>query len=283
MPDTGLLQHLDYGTATTVNTTVGKAVSASLGKDSGLVHRQGVGAQDAIVGGKLAPGGSAEFNIQAGTLINYAIRSGTTTPALTALTFAGGAVGDARQQTGCKLNTLGLSCSIGEPLNASISWLALTDAAYTAAAIAYEAGITFEWFTGVVTVGGTAWNTTSFGIDLNNNLEHLYYMDSAPTNSMRFPKAIKIGSSSLTVRCDMLTRPGSTMHTDIFGDTLAQNTSAVFVLKGGTSGTQTLTLTCSNLARKSFTIPIVVGGALVGYSMDFEAVMDTAHFTAVVS
>lgn len=277
MPDTGLGQHLDWGTATTVNDCVGKVQSATLGKDSGVVHRQGVGAQDAMVGGKLAPGGSANFFVQTGDLLAYAIRSGTTIPSLTALTFAGGTSGDARQQTGCKINTLGLSCSIGEPLSAAIAWFALTDAAYTTAPQTLETGTTFEWFTGVVTIDGAAWNTQSFGVDLNNNLEQIYYMDSAPVNSMRLPKAIKIGSSSMTVKADMLTRPSSTMHSDVYADTLDTDTSATFVLKGGTSGTQTMTITCSNLARKSFAIPLVVGGALVGYSMDFEAKMDSAH------
>ena len=283
MPDTGLGQHLDWGTASTVNTSVGKVQSASLGKDSALVHRQGVGAQDAIVGGALAPGGSAEFLVQSSALIAYAIRTGYTSPALTALTLAGGTAGDARQQTGCKIDTLGLSCSNGEALQASIAWLALTDEAYTTAAQTYVSGITFEWFTGVVTVAGSTWNTTSFGIDLANGLEHLYYMDSAPTNPKRLPKAIKIGSSTLTMRCDMLTRPDSTTHTDIYGDTLGITGSATFVLTGGTSGTQTMTITCSNLSRKSVAIPIVVGGALVGYSMDFEAQMDSAHLTINVT
>jgi hypothetical protein len=284
MPETGLNQFLDWGTATTISACVGKVTGGSLNHDSALVHREGIGAQDGIVGGPVVPGGTADVIVQDATLLGYAKRASLTAPSMTALCFAGGYAGEGRKQTGAYINTMRLSCSVGEPLTASIEWIALTDADYATAQKAYLTGSTFEWFAGTASIGGsTSLECQSFEFNLNNNLEPVYSLDAKTTNQMRWPDSVKIGSQEVTLNVDCLIRPSTTAIADIFGDTLGIATTCVFTLVGGTSGTQTITLTVTTLSRKSAPIPFVIGGGLVTYSLSYEAPKDSACYTLGVA
>jgi hypothetical protein len=284
MPETGLNQFLDWGTATTVNACVGKVTGGSLNYDSALAHREGIGAQDSIVGGPIVPGGSMDVIVQDASLLAYAKRASVTAPTMTALCFAGGYSGAGRKQTGAYINTMRLACSVGEPLTASIEWLALTDEAYATAQQTYLTGSTFEWFTGTASVGGsTTLEVQSFELNINNNLEPIYSLDAKTTNQMRWPDSIKIGSQEITLNVDCLIHPSTVAIADIFGDTLGIATTCVFTLVGGTAGTQTATLTVTTLSRKTSPIPFVVGGGLVTYALSYEAPKDTACYTLVVA
>jgi hypothetical protein len=283
MPETGLNQFLDYGTTTTISACVGKVTGGSLNSDSALVHREGIGAQDSIVGGPVVPGGTADVIVQDGSLLAYAKRASLTAPSMTSLCFAGGYAGEGRKQTGAYINTMRLSCSVGEPLTASLEWLALTDDVYATAQKAYLAGSTFEWFTGTASIGGsTSLEVQSFEFNLNNNLEPVYSLDAKTTNQMRWPDSIKIGSQEVTLSVDCLIRPSTVAIADIFGDSLGTATTCIFTLVGGTSGTQTATLTVTNLSRKSAPLPFVTGGGLVTYALAYEAPKDASCYTLVI-
>jgi hypothetical protein len=272
MPDTGLEQFLDWGTATTVNTSVGKVTGGSLAWDSALAHREGIGAQDAIVGGPIVLGGSFDVILQSEAILAYAFRSGYTAPTMTALCVAGGTTGAGRKQTGAYINTLTLRQAVGEPLTASIEWLALTDEAYTTAPVAYPSDLSWEWYsTHDLTIDGQTLECTSFEITLNNNLEPIYTLDASTASQARWPDSIKIGSQEVSASFDVLTRPGNTTIADIIADTLTSDNGAVMHVQGGTSGTDQLAITLTNLARVSTSEPFTIGGDLVTYNIAFEA------------
>ena len=207
--DAGLIQFLDWGTASSITTSVGKVTGGTIVGDSAAVHREAIGVQDKIVGGMIPYGGDASIMVDNFDLLTYALRSGYTDPSLTDLTFAGGVMGDARQQTGCKINTLELSCAIGEPLTANIGWLGTADAAYATAAKSYLTDTVFEWFMGVVTLNSASVQCQGFTLNINNNLEHIATLDSSSSGTMRDPDAIRIGSQEVSLSMDILTRPTS--------------------------------------------------------------------------
>lgn len=284
MADTGLCQFLDWGTSTTIDKSAGKVTGGNITYDSALQHREGVGAQDDIVGGPILFGGSADITLQSEGLLAYALRSSYTCPTLTDLCFAGGKISDGRKQTGCKINTLGLSCAVGDALQASIAWLATGDAAYSTAPQAYLTDKTWEWFGVSSTIcGSTDLQCQNFEIAINNNLEHVFSVDATTENQRRWPDAIKVGSQEVTVSVSALTMQHATVPPALLLDTLAQNLSCVFVLKGGTSGTDTMTITVSNLARATVGIPWTVGGGLVAYPYTFEAKKDAASISIDVA
>ena len=171
--DTGIVEFLDWGTTSSITASVGKVTGGTIVGDSAAVHREAVGAQDKVTGGGIPYGGDCTFMAANYDLLTYAVRSAYTSPSLTDLTFAGGVSGYARQQTGCQINTMDLSCAIGEPLSANISWLGIADSAYATAPQDYLADISYEWFAGVVTLDGDPVQCTGFTISLNNNLEQI--------------------------------------------------------------------------------------------------------------
>jgi hypothetical protein len=282
MPDTGLEQFLDWGTATKISASVGKVTGGSLEWDSALQHREGIGAQDSIVGGPIVLGGSFDVILQSEAILDYAFRTGYTSPSMTALCFAGGTTGAGRKQTGAYINTLGLSGSVGEALTASIEWMALTDATYSTAPTAYDTDLTWEWYNATCSIDGQALECQSFEVSLNNNLEPIYSIDAKTDNQKRWPDSLKIGSQEVSVSCDVLTRPGDTTIADIIADSLSTDNTISITYLGGTSGTDTMTIALSNLARVSCSEPFVVGGGLVTYSLQFEAKKDASVFSVTV-
>jgi len=281
--DSGLLQYLDVGAGTSVSASVGKVTGGEWRIDPNVVHRESIGAQDTVTGGPLEPGGSAEFMVSASTVIDWAIRSSFTNPSLTALCFIGGFNADARKQTGAVINTMNLKCAVGEPLSASIEWMCLTDVPDSSSAQSYLTTTVYEWFTGTATVGGDTLQVQSFDIALNNNCSYVYSLDATSSGTRRMPDAIHVGSQEVSVSVDYLTRPTSTVITDHVEDTLDTNNTCVFTFVGGTAGTQTMTITASNLSVSGISIPFSVGGEIISYSRSFEAKKDAASLSVAVA
>lgn len=281
---TGLCQFLDWGASTTIASSMGKVTGGSITYDSAVTHREGIGAQDDMVGGPIPLGGSADIILQNEALVAYALRSAYTCPSLTEFCVAGGEFADARKQTGCKVNTLGLSCSIGEPLTASFEWMATGDAAYSTAAQAYDTEYTWEWFTATASVAANAaLEVQSFEISLNNNCEQIWTLDTATGDQKRWPDYIKVGSQEVTVSVEALVMQHATTPAAVIQDTLATDLTCVFTFLGGTSGTDTMTITTSNLARATAGVPWTVGGSLVAYPYTFEAKKDASSLTVSVA
>lgn len=254
MPDTGQQQHLDYGASPTPTTSVGLVTSATLEANSNPQQRKGVGAQAKVVGGAIEVVGQAEFIVQESTLLSYALRTGTTSPTMTALAFAGGYQGSAQNHTGCYIDTLALSCAVDGPLTASIAWKGTGRAAYSTARQAVLTPTTYEWYSAAVTFEGAAWVCQSFTLNVNNNIKFYRDLDTTASNK-RLPTGLLIGDQQVTLEATLLTRPDATQMTDIYGDTLATNLAAVLAF---TNDTDTLTCTLANLHRVSR--PTVIRG-----------------------
>ena len=276
--DSGLVEYLDWGTTTTIATSVGKVTGGAITPgDSAAVHREAIGAQDKVTGGPIPVGGNATFQVANYDLLTYAVRSAFTAPTLTEVCLAGGVVGYGRKQTGCKINTLELSCAIGEPLTANMSWLGLTDEADATAAKSYLSDVVFEWFMAATLINSAAVQCTGFTLTINNNLEHVWTLDTSTAASRRLPDAIRIGSQQVALSVDVLTRPDATAYTDILADTLAVDIPALFTFSdGGASAGEDFTITLSQLSRFTAPIPLVVGGGMVTYTQTFEAPNDTS-------
>jgi hypothetical protein len=273
---TGLSQFFDWG-ASSITTSGGKVTGGDMPLDPQLADREGIGAQAALVGGPLKPGGNVSMMVQQETvaLLAYALRGSYTTPTLTSFIVAGGLQGNGRTQTGCLVNKLTLKCSIGEPLTADIEWLALTDAAYTSARQTVLTTATYEWFQGTCTLNTENLLMQSFEITVNNNLEHLYSLDANSTNSMRYPDSIKVGSSEITGSFDVLTRPGTTAAADTLADTVATNIAASCAVKAA----NTVTIALANCSRSSISEPFERADGLVTYRVGLRAPKNTAALT----
>jgi len=283
--DVGLQQFLDYGVGASITATCGKVTSGEVGpNDSALVHREGIGAQDDVVGGAVAFGGNQTFTVESELLLAYALRSSFTTPSLTDLTFAGGKNLAGRQHTGAKIDTLALHCAFNEGLTADIAWLATSDAAYATAPKGYNSDKTWEWG-GASAVMPDSMNlqVQSWDLNINNNLSLQYYQDTSKSGARRWPDAIHVGSQEVTLRADVLVQPDATIIDDIIGDTLGVALTATLTLLGGTSGTDTMTIALTSLSRKSAPVPLSAGGGLITYSMEWEAKKDASVISISVA
>jgi len=272
MADFGYNQFLDWGTATSITMTTGRVTSGDMDTDSNPQHREGIGAQDSIVGGELKPAGKFTFDPQyaAGgnvkTLLSYGLRSSFTSPSLTDLCFAGGILGNGKKHTGAKIDSMGLKCSIGQALSVDLGWKSTLQAvAYATAPIATLTAATYEWFMGTCTVGSSSLLMQSFDVNVNNNVDYLYSLDVATSNK-RFPDSLKVGSQVVTVTFDLLTYPGSSAESDLIADTLAVNIGASIVL----ASTDTLTITLSGGSRKSLSVPFQNSDGTVVYKLALE-------------
>lgn len=269
-PHTGLGQQLDWGTSTTIAYSVGQVTGGSIDYNSNPFHSEGIGAQDKVHGGPVEFTGNATFIVQESSLIAYAKRTGTTAPSLTELCFAGGYGGVGQKQTGCKIDSLRASCSIGQPLTATVAWKGLDTAAYAADRQAVITKTDYMWFTGTCTAMGASLTMQAFDMELRNNLTSVYSLDAHTDNEMRWPDSIQVGDEELTFGCDVLARVG-TEYTDLVADTLGSAFTASLAFHGGTAGTQTLTIALSNLHMISAPIPFSVGGGLITYRLELGA------------
>lgn len=274
--DSGLGQFLDFGATTTITASVGKVTGGSWAGDSGAVHREAIGAQDLVTGGPVPIGGSADFMVSNYDWLTYGLRSVFTPPALTDFCVAGGFIGDGRHQQQCKMASLRLSCAAPGPLTASVTWLGLTEAAYTTAPMTYlgTTDIVCEWYTGVVTIGEGSLQCIGMDLTIDNGLEHVWTLDGATTNQKRWPDAIHVGTQNVALSVNVLTRPDTTAWTDILADTIAVDIGASFAFTGGTGGAETFQITLEGLSRFTQPIPLAVGGGMITYALTFEGPND---------
>ena len=284
MANDGLNQFLDWGTGSSITTTAGKVTGGGgMRYESGAQHREGIGAQDEMVGGLVPLGGSFDFIVENEAILAYGLRSSFTTPSLTALTFAGGDRGDGRQQTGCQINTMTLRMRTEEAMTASIDFLSLTDAAYSTTAKAYDTDTPWEWFGAASTIASVStWEVASWELTINNNLSHLANLDTFTTNQKRWPDSIHVGSQEISFTAEIRVPVFSTVIADIISDSLATNLSASLTALGGTAGTDTMTIALSNLTRISQPIPLFTANNVVTYSVAYEAQKDASNISISV-
>lgn len=281
--DSGLGLFMDVGTGTTVTARLGRVTGGGMNPLDQVETREGIQADTLTVGGPLEPGGTASYEVSAVTWLNYAIRASITSPALTDLCFVGNYSGDARKQTGAKISKITLKGAVRSALTADIEWKCLTDVADTSTPQAALSTTVFEWFTGTALIDGVARQCQDFTIELDNSVEYIYSLDTTTENTRRFPDALHVGSQTFSVQTTTLTRPTTTEFAAVQADTLSVSDTCVFTFIGGTSGTQTLTITCSNLTPTGIAVPFSVGGEIKSYDRNFTGKKDTACLTLAVA
>lgn len=236
---TGINQFLKFGTGATATTYAGRVTGGEIAGDSGLVWRPSVGGKAGRGYGMWRGGGRATIEVADATLLNYFQRSSWTSPAMTALTFEGGtsSAGEAFTQTGCYINELELAMAVGDPLSATIAWLAGNEAPQAAPSIPTPAATHWEWFQGGCTILSSTRHLQRLSISVSNGLDPLSSIETKTTNSLRLPEGFKIGYERVTFSATMLEYPGTALW-QVYGD----NPTAVVTLSATvTDGTHTLT------------------------------------------
>ena len=281
--DSGLGLFMDVGTGTSVTAKLGRMTGGGFNPCDQVDTREGIGADALNVGGALEPGGTCSYEASIITWPNYAIRSSFTDPSLTDLCFIGNFSGDARKQTGAKISKLTIKGAVNSALTVDMEWKCLTDVADTSTPQDALTTTVFEWFTGTALIDGEARCCQDFTIELDNNIEYVYCLDTTTENTRRFPDALHVGSQTFSVNTTTLTRPTTTEFAAVRADTLGVADTCVFTFIGGTSGTQTLTITCSNLTPTGIAVPFSVGGDIISYNRNFTGAKDTACLSMAVA
>ena len=273
MPSTGISQYLEYGLGATADTYAGRVTGGEIRKETNLVWRPSVGGKHAPGRSGVANiGGSATIEIADKTLLNYFTRASYTAPSLTALTFEGATMGDIGYgwtQTGCYINGLNVDLAVGEPLTATIDWLALDEAANAAPSVPTQSATHFEWYEGECTIGGTTYKLQRLGFAASNGCQAISSIENKTTNALALPESIVVGKFTCTVTAEVLSRPSTSMW-DLHEDALPVGVGAVVQCTGVTGG-HVITFTLKNLAGRSARMPYTNDDGLVVFALDLEA------------
>lgn len=232
---TGLCQYL-YWDQYTAGSPAGNSnrvgiVGGGSGRDADSPnHRSGMGGFDRVVGGMILPAGSINFLPEMTGLsvvpeasatpytnlglLAYAFRPRTTGyPCQDLPEFAlyAGVSPDGAGSWGqenylqCKVASVTLECSVGEPLQATIEWQALrtADANYSLPTVT-AASYHFEWKDATCLLEGVGYALQGFTLTVENTLIPITDLDGASDNEKRFYKALKVGNemTRLEIRTD---------------------------------------------------------------------------------
>lgn len=266
---TGSFLYCDYGvSASTISTSVGKVTGGTWALNNNPQHREGIGTTDTMVPGTQSFNGSINFDVQEKTLIQKAIRTNFTSPTMTALTFAGGIIGDAMQFKSCLIDTLTLSQEVNGCIKAALGFKGLECVTYTAAAMAAQTALTREWYKTTATINSTGYTMQSWTLDIRNNLQEYWSLDAAgTTNQTRWPDGIAIGRQEVSFRCSILTRPTTNMIADILNDAPATDNEVSIAV----ATDDTITIALAGLMATEISPPFDVGNNIIRYDLAFEA------------
>jgi hypothetical protein len=269
MPQIGVGQYFGYGTSA-ADTAIGIVTGGDLGWNPNIQTRQGIYAQAADVGGSMSVAGTASIAMQAKALFTTAgnlTRASATNPVINALVFEGGASADssAWKHSGCKLTSTTFACAVDGPLTADIAWVGTTESVASGTTPAVSTQLTYEWFSGVVTISGSALLCQDMSLAVTTGVAPYWSLDTKADHK-RLPDGLTIGSQNVTLTCNVLTFPGS-LDAWVLADAPAGNIAASFAFPG----TDTITFTLANLTCTSMGIPFQAGDGAVVYPLGFKA------------
>ncbi len=181
--------------------------------------------------------GNANIIVQEKTILEYVERDAN--GALTGYDIIGGGDSGIRKHTGCKFDTLVLSCNGGEELRASLTWKAKSDASDTTLVHSIPNKPVEMWFNGAI-AGFGAIECVGFTITINNNTDWIFPIDNTITPP-RTPKYVSEGQQVVTCNLRLLAPDG----VDITAEQIALIGSTTFTFSG--SGVDTITITLTNL------------------------------------
>lgn len=284
-PVTGFGQYWYYNNGSSL--AIGLVTGGGMPMDPNVQDREGIQAQHLMVGGSQTPGGNVQIAVQDKTFFttaNYLLRSAVTNPALTTLIFEGGSDaagtddGSDWRHTGCLVAGCKFSCGIDGALMADLSWMGTGMAAGTGTPASQSAQLTYEWFSGVVTLDGAALLAQSMDLTISNNVRPYFSLDTKAAGSQRFPDGLITGSEEVSLTCDVLTFPGSgRISSWITPDRIAVNIAASFAFVG----TDTITFTLANLACTGIGIPFQPGDGTVVYPLSFRGKKNSLTTVAI--
>ena len=274
-PETGLAQYVATGAYT------GDVVPAAVTRPglvnggtfvpgpSAPVHRRSVGGTDSVKGAMLEPSGTIEMLPVDITALDYALRGATVTTALNKqqVDLAIGTVLHTHLQA--KWNRLRLASSIGDPLAATLEYMAIDyDGTGVVADPAALSQSHWEWFEATLTLGGTGYGAQSFDIDLSNNLQYATDMDGAAADARRLPKYLVEGDETIAMTTGLNNLiPEATLKG--MDDDLTEF-EFVSVFYNGEVADNTLTITLAGNVIASWEIPVQGEADIVEYSYGFE-------------
>ena len=268
--DTGLGEYLNYGTAS-ANTNAGRVTGGELRANPNHIWRPSIQGKHASGRGIWNGGGTATIEVADATLIGYGLRASMTSPGLTALYFEGGMVDTGGNiqgwtQSGCAIDSVEVSIAVGDPLTATITWLASDQADNEAPSSTSPSATHFEWFEGACTFDALTYALQSMTFTVNNNLEPISSVEAKGANTLVLPEDFKIGKETVTMSADMLVFPGTThwnLHEDIAVTGLGAVISAV-------SGGHTITCTLANVAGTAVRMPFAADDGSVLFHFEGE-------------
>lgn len=273
MPVTGLGQYFLYNDGT--DKVIGLVTGGEMPWDPNLQDREGIGAQHAIVGGSMAPSGNVTCLVQNKAFFTTAgnvLRANATNPTINALTFEGGHdpnVSDDHsdwKHTGCKVTRCTFACDIDGALTATVAWVGTGEAEGASAAVAAATNLTYEWWSGVVTVDSSALLAQNINLTINTGVRPYYSLDTKADHK-RMPDGLIVGSQDIEFSCNVLTHPGTTrIESWLLADSPAVNIGASFAF----TGTDTITITAANFACTGVGMPFEPGDGTVIYPCSFR-------------
>jgi len=276
----GFIQHLDYGTSPTASATVGKVVSGTMAYDSAGGFAMSIGGVADVQDGMVNATGSATFMPTNATFLANALRTSPTSSDLTELVFLGGTSSEAYSHDDAKINTLRLSCSVGQLLQAEVAWIAKAPSQVAVPTWkAYDTGSPFAWHQGTtVTLEGGSYQLREFSIEVNNNCTAETSLDTKSANSQRLPEEVLEGNEEVSGSFTTAVPISSSIMDDIYGDTRSFTNTAALVF---TNGTGALTITVDNMACRTHKMPFQPAGEIILFETTFHCKMNDASAIAI--
>jgi hypothetical protein len=266
----GYITALEYGESPTTTATVGKVMSGGMDFDSNSDFVFSIGgvadSQDGIVNVT----GSANILVTSDStaFLAHALRSSPTANSLTELVFIGGTSSEAYKHDGAKINSVRLSCSVGQSLQAEIGWLAKTPSEIAVPTYkAYDTGTVYQWFQGACTIEDGAYSMRSFTVELGNNCTAESSLDSKSTNVKRHPEEILEGNEIVTGSFTF----GVPLSSGIIDDTWLDTRSFTYTASlAFTNSVNTLTITVDNMAINTHRMPFAPAADIIVYEASFQ-------------
>lgn len=251
-----------------------QVVSGEMGHNEGddINHYDGIGGQYAKCRPGVAPGGNVETLLQDGILLgsNYARRSAVELLPDEIGAIQGGLMnvaGGGKTQTGCYIDSVEISCEVGEPVRVSYTWLALSETADIIAPADLCATPIFCWQTGQLEIDSSEFLCQSFTFTLKNNLRPVFSLDAGVVGSMRCPDAIVPGIMEVSLSAEVRDESGI--------DLMADRPAAIqFHFAAGNGSGRTLVIDTSSSAGLNPTsapVRFVGGSDDVTYAIEAEA------------
>ncbi len=275
---TGICQYLKYGPSS-ANTAIGRVTGGSMGSRSNLTWQSNIGGKHALLRGMAEIGGTATIEVVDATFLAYALRASTSLPALTALYIEGGDSTRSFTQSGCAINSMEFSLSVGSPLTMTVEWFALDQALNSSPALPATSSTIWQWAQGACTFNGSQYAMQSMTVRVNNNLTRASSLDSHSADTLYIPEDLFIGNEQVSASMTFLEYPGSAL-TFLHEDTAVSGLAAVMSCVQA-SPSSSFTVTLANLAGEAVSMPFVGDGGVVTWSFEGSCQPNEANSIAV--